>query len=37
MKNFGVDVSMVEFLDQMVPTEDADISKELAKRCKSSA
>ena len=30
MKNFGVDVTIVEFLDRMVPTEDADISKELA-------
>ena len=30
MANFGVDVTIVEFLDRMVPTEDADISKELA-------
>ena len=30
MKNFGVDVTIVEFLDRMVPTEDADVSKELA-------
>ena len=30
MKNFGVDVTIVEFLDRMVPTEDAEISKELA-------
>ncbi|GAB3059589.1 dihydrolipoyl dehydrogenase [Intrasporangium mesophilum] len=29
MKNFGVDVTIVEFLDRMVPTEDADVSKEL--------
>ncbi len=34
MKNFGVDVTIVEFLDRMVPTEDADISKELAKHYK---
>ena len=31
MKNFGVDVTIVEFLDRMVPTEDADVSKELLK------
>ena len=30
MANFGVDVTIVEFLDRMVPTEDADVSKELA-------
>jgi dihydrolipoamide dehydrogenase len=34
MTNFGVDVTIVEFLDRMVPTEDADISKELAKHYK---
>ncbi|MFC5040397.1 dihydrolipoyl dehydrogenase [Ornithinimicrobium kibberense] len=34
MKNFGVDVTIVEFLDRMVPAEDADISKELAKHYK---
>ena len=34
MKNFGVDVTIVEFVDRMVPTEDADISKELAKHYK---
>ncbi len=34
MKNFGVDVTIVEFLDRMVPTEDADISKELFKHYK---
>ena len=34
MANFGVDVTIVEFLDRMVPTEDADISKELAKQYK---
>ncbi len=34
MKNFGVDVTIVEFLDRMVPTEDPEISKELAKHYK---
>jgi dihydrolipoamide dehydrogenase len=34
MKNFGVDVTIVEFLDRMVPTEDEEISKELAKHYK---
>ncbi|MGB7818095.1 MAG: dihydrolipoyl dehydrogenase [Ornithinibacter sp.] len=34
MKNFGVDVTVVEFLDRMVPTEDADISKELLRHYK---
>ncbi len=34
MANFGVDVTIVEFLDRMVPTEDADVSKELAKAYK---
>ncbi len=34
MKNFGVDVTIVEFLDRMVPTEDADISKELLRHYK---
>jgi dihydrolipoamide dehydrogenase len=34
MKNFGVDVTIVEFLDRMVPTEDAEISKELLKQYK---
>ncbi|SEC59548.1 dihydrolipoamide dehydrogenase [Nocardioides exalbidus] len=34
MANFGVDVTIVEFLDRMVPTEDPDISKELAKHYK---
>ncbi len=34
MANFGVDVTIVEFLDRMVPTEDADVSKELAKHYK---
>ena len=34
MKNFGVDVTIVEFLDRMVPTEDEDVSKELFKHYK---
>ncbi|MGV1029175.1 MAG: dihydrolipoyl dehydrogenase [Dermatophilaceae bacterium] len=34
MANFGVDVTIVEFLDRMVPTEDADVSKELLKHFK---
>ncbi len=34
MSSFGVDVTIVEFLDRMVPTEDAEVSKELAKAYK---
>ena len=34
MTNFGVDVTIVEFLERMVPTEDADVSKELLKQYK---
>ena len=34
MTNFGVDVTIVEFLDRMVPLEDAEVSKELARRYK---
>ncbi|ACQ78770.1 dihydrolipoamide dehydrogenase [Beutenbergia cavernae DSM 12333] len=34
MANFGVDVTIVEFLDRMVPLEDPDVSKELAKHYK---
>jgi dihydrolipoamide dehydrogenase len=34
MKNFGVDVTIVEFLDRMVPTEDEEISKELLRHYK---
>ncbi len=34
MVNFGVDVTIVEFLDRMVPTEDAEVSKELLKHFK---
>jgi dihydrolipoamide dehydrogenase len=31
LANFGVKVTIVEFLDRLVPLEDADVSKELAK------
>ncbi|KNX37375.1 dihydrolipoyl dehydrogenase [Luteipulveratus halotolerans] len=34
LKAFGVDVTIVEFLDRMVPTEDADVSKELSRQYK---
>jgi dihydrolipoamide dehydrogenase len=34
LKNFGVDVTIVEFLDRMVPTEDVDVSKELLRAYK---
>jgi dihydrolipoamide dehydrogenase len=34
MANFGVDVTIVEFLDRMVPTEDPEVSKELLKQYK---
>ncbi|UFU06400.1 dihydrolipoyl dehydrogenase [Ruania halotolerans] len=34
MKNFGVDVTIVEYLDRMVPTEDPEVSKELARHYK---
>jgi dihydrolipoamide dehydrogenase len=34
MRNFGVEVTIVEFLDRMVPTEDADVSKELLRHYK---
>jgi dihydrolipoamide dehydrogenase len=32
LSNYGVQVTVVEFLDRMLPLEDADVSKELAKR-----
>jgi dihydrolipoamide dehydrogenase len=32
LANYGVQVTIVEFLDRMLPLEDADVSKELAKR-----
>ncbi|MBN9103831.1 MAG: dihydrolipoyl dehydrogenase [Propionibacteriaceae bacterium] len=31
LANYGVDVTIVEYLDRMVPNEDADVSAELAK------
>src|SRR5690606_32806567 len=34
LHNYGVKVTIVEFLDRMVPTEDIEVSKELAKRYK---
>ena len=34
LKSFGVDVTIVEFLDRMVPTEDRDVSKELLRAYK---
>lgn len=34
MHNYGVDVTIVEFLDRMVPLEDKDVSKELARQYK---
>jgi dihydrolipoamide dehydrogenase len=32
LRSYGVDVTIVEFLDRLVPLEDADVSAELAKR-----
>ncbi|MGI8702508.1 MAG: dihydrolipoyl dehydrogenase family protein, partial [Nocardioidaceae bacterium] len=32
MANYGVDVTIVEFLDRIVPLEDVEVSKELGKR-----
>jgi dihydrolipoamide dehydrogenase len=34
MANYGVDVTIVEFLERMVPLEDSEVSAELAKRYK---
>ena len=34
MANYGVDVTIVEFLDRIVPLEDEEVSAELAKRYK---
>jgi dihydrolipoamide dehydrogenase len=31
LSNYGVEVTIVEFLDRLLPLEDADVSKELAK------
>jgi dihydrolipoamide dehydrogenase len=32
MKNYGVDVTIVEYLDRALPNEDADVSKEITKQ-----
>ena len=34
MTNYGVDVTIVEYLDRMVPLEDVEVSKELARQYK---
>ncbi|MFD4368595.1 dihydrolipoyl dehydrogenase [Rhodococcus sp. NPDC058521] len=34
LKNYGVDVTIVEFLDRALPNEDADVSKEITKAYK---
>ncbi|WP_197714726.1 dihydrolipoyl dehydrogenase [Corynebacterium alimapuense] len=34
LANYGVDVTIVEFMDRVLPNEDADISKEIAKQYK---
>ncbi|WP_068280492.1 dihydrolipoyl dehydrogenase [Aldersonia kunmingensis] len=34
LKNYGVDVRIVEFLDRALPNEDADVSKEITKAFK---
>jgi len=34
MRNYGVDVTIVEFLDRIVPLEDREVSKELTKHYK---
>jgi dihydrolipoamide dehydrogenase len=34
LKNYGVDVTIVEFLDRALPNEDVDVSKEIAKQYK---
>src|SRR5919204_359048 len=34
LRNYGVKVTIVEFLDRMVPLEDEEVSAELAKRYK---
>ncbi|MCD5348621.1 dihydrolipoyl dehydrogenase [Kineosporia mesophila] len=34
LSNYGVDVTIVEFLDRILPLEDVDVSTELAKRYK---
>src|SRR5690349_5695121 len=35
MTNYGVKVTIIEFLDRALPNEDADVSKEIAKQYKS--
>jgi dihydrolipoamide dehydrogenase len=32
LKNYGVDVTIIEYLDRALPNEDADVSKEIAKQ-----
>lgn len=34
LSNYGVDVTIVEFMDRVLPNEDADVSKEIAKQYK---
>lgn len=34
LKNFGVDVTIIEFLDRALPNEDEEVSKEIAKQYK---
>ncbi|GAA1875078.1 dihydrolipoyl dehydrogenase [Myceligenerans crystallogenes] len=34
LKNYGVDVTIIEFLDRALPNEDAEVSKEIAKAYK---
>lgn len=34
LSNFGVDVTIVEFMDRVLPNEDKDVSKEIAKQYK---
>lgn len=34
MRNYGVQVTIIEFLDRALPNEDADVSKEIAKQYK---
>ncbi|WP_298226431.1 dihydrolipoyl dehydrogenase [Gryllotalpicola sp.] len=34
LKNYGVEVSVIEFLDRPLPNEDADVSKEVSKQFK---
>ncbi len=34
LKNYGVNVTIVEFLDRALPNEDAEVSKEIAQQYK---